>query len=291
MKEISLRAYAKINLALDVVKKREDGYHDVKMIMQNIGLYDDLVFIADTGYAGRKITINCDKDGVPTDNRNLIYKAVNLMFDEYNLSGSIEIDLKKNIPVEAGLAGGSTDCAATLKAVNQLYNLGADTVKLMALGGRLGADVPYCVLEKTSLAEGIGDILTPVQGLADCYILLAKPPEGVSTKLVYTNLKVNEIVNHPEVDKMIQALFDNSLEAVAGYMGNVLENVTLRLNGKIQVIKDIMKENGALNAIMSGSGPTVFGIFRNKETASRAGEIIRKMGLSGEVFVTAPVNL
>lgn len=289
MEKLILKAYAKINLALDVLRRREDGYHDVKMIMQNIGIYDVLEFTADPEKSGREIILTANREDIPTDGRNLIYKAVSLMFDEYNLEGSIHVNLIKNIPVEAGMAGGSTDCAATLIAVNQLFNLGADKKRLMELGVTLGADVPYCVLAQTALSEGIGEVLTPVNPLPDCYILVAKPPVNVSTKMVYTNLKLDELGSHPDVDGMIAALKGGDLKTICTYMENVLESVTVKLHPKIEELKNIMKEQGALNAIMSGSGPTVFGIFEDRDVAQQSAEYIINRELSHEVFVTTPV--
>lgn len=289
MEKLILKAYAKINLALDVLRRREDGYHDVKMIMQNIGIYDVLEFTADPEKSGREIILTANREDIPTDGRNLIYKAASLMFDEYNLEGSIRINLIKNIPVEAGMAGGSTDCAATLIAVNQLFNLGADKKRLMELGVTLGADVPYCVLAQTALSEGIGEVLTPVNPLPDCYILVAKPPVNVSTKMVYTNLKLDELGSHPDVDGMIAALKGGDLKTICTYMENVLESVTVKLHPKIEELKNIMKEQGALNAIMSGSGPTVFGIFEDRDVAQQSAEYIINRELSHEVFVTTPV--
>lgn len=288
MEKLILKAYAKINLALDVLRRREDGYHDVKMIMQNIGIYDVLEFTADPEKSGREIILTANREDIPTDGRNLIYKAASLMFDEYNLEGSIHVNLIKNIPVEAGMAGGSTDCAATLIAVNQLFNLGADKKRLMELGVTLGADVPYCVLAQTALSEGIGEVLTPVNPLPDCYILVAKPPVNVSTKMVYTNLKLDELGSHPDVDGMIAALKGGDLKTICTYMENVLESVTVKLHPKIEELKNIMKEQGALNAIMSGSGPTVFGIFEDRDVAQQSAEYIINRELSHEVFVTTP---
>ena len=293
MRTITKKAYAKVNLALDVLRRREDGYHEVKMIMQNLDIYDELTFSVyenGTQPSNRKITITTNKEGIPTDSRNLIYKAVELMFDEYGIEAEIDIHLTKNIPVEAGMAGGSTDCAATLHAINELFNLGADTKKLMELGVKLGADVPYCVMAKTALSEGIGEVLTPVEPLKDCYVLVVKPPISVSTKMVYTNLKANELEKHPDVDGMIEALKISDLSGVASRMENVLETVTVHMHPEIETIKKAMKEKGALNAIMSGSGPTVFGIFDDEEVAKMAAEHIRSLGVSKEIFVTVPVS-
>ncbi|MBQ8412581.1 MAG: 4-(cytidine 5'-diphospho)-2-C-methyl-D-erythritol kinase [Lachnospiraceae bacterium] len=289
VRKVSKKAYAKVNLVLDVLRKREDGYHDVKMVMQNLNIYDELTFTADETATERRIVLTTNREDIPTDGRNLIYKAVELMFDTYGIDGDISIHLTKNIPVEAGMAGGSTDCAATLWAVNELFELGLDCKTLMELGVRLGADVPYCVLGKTALSEGIGEILTPVKGLSDCYVLVVKPPINVSTKMVYTNLRANELKHHPNVDGMVQALEEENLTMVAQYMENVLETVTVNLYPEIEEIKCIMKEQGAINSIMSGSGPTVFGIFLDEEKAKGAAEYIRSRDLSKEIYVTTPV--
>ena len=289
MKKVIKKAYAKVNLVLDVLRKREDGYHDVKMIMQNLNIYDELEFLVNEEVSERNITISANRRDIPTDSRNLIYKAIELMFDEYDINATVHVNLTKNIPVEAGMAGGSTDCAAALKAVNELFDLGADTKRLMELGVKLGADVPYCVLGQTALSEGIGEILTPVKALPDCYVLVVKPPVNVSTKMVYTNLKANELKRHPDVDGMAVALEEENLENVASHMENVLETVTVELYPEIEHIKNIMKEKGALNSIMSGSGPTVFGIYKDEEAAKEAADYIRAKKLSDEIYVTTPV--
>lgn len=288
IKKLHKKAYAKVNLALDVLRRRPDGYHDVKMIMQNLDIYDELEFELDS-VAETKITLEANRLEIPTDERNLIYKAVKMMYDEYDLTGHIHVKLVKNIPVEAGMAGGSTDCAAALHAVNELFGLNLSTDTLMKHGVKIGADVPYCVMAKTALSEGIGELLTPVKGLPDCYVLVVKPPVNVSTKMVYTNLKANELDRHPDVDGMIVALEAEDLDKVASRMENVLETVTTVLYPEIEVIKDEMKNMGALNSIMSGSGPTVFGIYKLKEDADAAAKVIREKGLSNEIFVTTPV--
>lgn len=289
MKKMIKKAYAKVNLVLDVLRRRPDGYHDVKMIMQNLDIYDELIFTVEESKQERSITISTNKEGIPTDSRNLIYKAIELMFDEFNIEATIHVHLEKNIPVEAGMAGGSTDCAATLKAVNELFDLHLDVQKLMELGVKLGADVPYCILGKTALSEGIGEVLTPVNPLPPCYVLVVKPPIGVSTKMVYTNLRANELSRHPDVDGMVVALEEGDLEKVTSYMENVLETVTVKLYPEIEEIKTIMKEQGALNSLMSGSGPTVFGIYRDEDVAKKAASYIKELGLSKEIFVTTPV--
>ncbi len=289
---LSLKAYAKVNLALDVLRRREDGYHDVKMIMQNLDIYDELEFeVIDRDTEDVNITLTVNKEGIPTDDRNLVYKAIALLFDAYNIKSHIAVNLIKNIPAEAGMAGGSTDCAAALKAVNILYGLGLSTDELMGYGVKLGADVPYCILGRTAISEGIGEILTPIKGLPNVHIVVAKPPVNVSTKEIYTNLKANELSKHPDVDGMVEALESQNLYAVAQRMENVLETVTVTMHPEIEELKDLMKEQGALNAIMSGSGPTVFGLFDDKDKAWDVAMMISDRKLAPEVFITRPVNM
>ncbi len=287
MKTFTRNAYAKVNLALDVLRRREDGYHDVCMIMQNLSLYDTLTFTmeeADT----LAITLSCDKEFVPCDERNLIYKAIVLMGETYHLTGHIHVELVKRIPVEAGMAGGSTDCAAAFHAMRELYGLDVSDQELMKLGVKLGADVPYCIMAKTALSEGIGEVLTEVAPLPDCYVVVSKPTISVSTKMVYENLHANELQHHPDVAGMIEALKQGDLSGVASRMENVLETVTTKLYPQIEEIKQSMKESGAENAIMSGSGPTVFGLYREKAIAEQAAEKIRQQYGLSEVYVTQP---
>lgn len=287
MKTLTRNAYAKVNLALDVLRRREDGYHDVCMIMQNLSLYDTLTFTveeADTLI----ITLECDKAFVPCDERNLIYKAIVLMGETYHLTGHIHVELVKRIPVEAGMAGGSTDCAAAFHAMRELYGLDVSDQDLMKLGVKLGADVPYCIMAKTALSEGIGEVLTEVAPLPDCYVVVAKPAISVSTKMVYENLHANELQHHPDVAGMAEALKQGELSGVASRMENVLETVTTKLYPQIEEIKRTMKESGAENAIMSGSGPTVFGLYREKAIAEQAAEKIRQQYGLSEVYVTQP---
>lgn len=289
VESMTVKAYAKVNLSLDVLRKREDGYHDVKMIMQNLGIYDELTFEVSLG-EDCKITMSSNKDNIPLDEGNLVYKAIKLMMEEFDIKANIHVTLIKNIPVEAGMAGGSTDCAAAFRCMNKLFKLGLSVEELMKYGVRLGADVPYCILGETAISEGIGEVLTPCKGLGDCYVVVAKPPISVSTKMVYTNLKANELKEHPDVDGMAKALNEGSLTEVTSRMSNVLETVTVNLYKEIEDIKNIMKNQGALNAIMSGSGPTVFGIFEDKLLAEKVAKTISDMGLSKEIFVTTPVN-
>ena len=234
------------------------------------------------------ITLSCDKGFVPCDERNLIYKAIVLMGETYHLTGHIHVELVKRIPVEAGMAGGSTDCAAAFHAMRELYGLDVSDQELMKLGVKLGADVPYCIMAKTALSEGIGEVLTEVAPLPDCFVVVAKPTISVSTKMVYENLHANELQHHPDVAGMIEALKQGDLSGVASRMENVLETVTTKLYPQIEEIKQSMKESGAENAIMSGSGPTVFGLYREKAIAEQAAEKIRQQYGLSEVYVTQP---
>lgn len=287
MKMLTRNAYAKVNLALDVLRRREDGYHDVCMIMQNLSLYDTLTFTVEEADT-LTITLACDKAFVPCDAHNLIYKAIALMGETYHLTGHVHVELVKRIPVEAGMAGGSTDCAAAFHAMRELYGLDVSDQELMKLGVKLGADVPYCIMAKTALSEGIGEVLTEVAPLPDCLVVVAKPTISVSTKMVYENLHANELQHHPDVAGMVDALKQGDLSGVASRMENVLETVTTKLYPQIEEIKQTMKESGAENAIMSGSGPTVFGLYTEKATAEQAAEKIRQQYGLSEVYVTQP---
>lgn len=283
MKHTIIRnAYAKINLALDVVRRLPNGYHEVRMIMQTVDICDVLTFSkADEG-----IRLSVDNMELPTDGNNLICKAARLLLEEAGVLGGVDITLKKHIPIAAGMAGGSTDAAATLLAVNELYNLGFDLDKLKEIGVKIGADVPYCIEGGTALAEGIGELLSPLMAPPDCYLVVAKPDINVSTKFVYENLRANELQVHPDVDGMIFDLVAGDLNGIASKLGNVLETVTVPAYPIIQEIKDTLKESGALNALMSGSGPTVFGLFTDKERAKIAAEQVRRKELAKQVFVT-----
>lgn len=282
-----LRALAKINLGLDVLRKREDGYHELRMIMQTINMYDQLdIEISKT--PGIKITTNLPF--IPVNESNLVYKAAKLLMDEFQVEQGITVDLQKFIPVAACMAGGSSDAAATMIGVNRLFGLGLSVKELMERGVKIGADVPYCLLRGTALAEGIGDKLRALPACPDCYVLIGKPAISVSTKFVYENLHANELEYHPEIDKMLDAIQWHNLNKIADCMGNVLETVTIPHYPVIQKIKDHMKEHGALNAMMSGSGPTVFGLFDDKATAENACEALRESRLARTVFLTTVFN-
>lgn len=282
MNEYRIKAYAKINLGLDVVRRLENGYHEVKMVMQTVGIYD----VLDFKRIQNGIVITTDSGELPTNEDNLVYKAAKLMMEQYHISESVEIHLEKHIPIAAGMAGGSTDAAATLKGMNRLFDLGCTLKDLMELGVKIGADVPYCVMGGTALAEGIGEKLTPLAPAPDCYVLVAKPDINVSTKYVYEHLDAQEIIKHPDIDGMVEAIAEESLQGILDRMENVLETVTVSAYPVIQTIKDRMKELGAINSLMSGSGPTVFGIFVEKDMARRAYDKLEEEQLAKQIFLT-----
>ena len=274
IKHLSLKAYGKINLGLDVLRRRDDGYHEVRMIMQTVGIYDriDLIYKETPG-----ITVETNLYYLPDNENNLVYKAAKLLMDEFHVQKGVHIRLRKYIPVAAGMAGGSSDAAAVLFGVNKMFSLGLTTEQLMDRGVKIGADVPYCVMRGTALSEGIGEILTPLPVPPQCQVLIAKPGISVSTKFVYENLHVNELrpEQHPDIDGMMEAIKQKDLYGIADRFGNVLENVTIPAYPVIQEIKDLMLEQGAIGALMSGSGPTVFGLFTNPKAAAKAHEEMR----------------
>ncbi len=280
--KIDLKAYGKINLALDVLKKREDGYHEVRMIMQTVDLFDRLT-LEDRDEPG--ISLKTNLSFLPCDENNLCYKAASLLMDEFGVKRGVSIDLEKRIPVAAGMAGGSTDAAAVMVGVNRLFSLGLKKEELMERGVKIGADVPYCVMRGTALSEGIGEILTPLPAMVECPVVIAKPPVSVSTKFVYGSLKADEITDHPKVDDMIEAIKAHDLRGVAGTMANVLESVTIPEYPVIGQIKEFLLEHGALNSLMSGSGPTVFALFEDEATARMAAEVLRDTQMAKNVFV------
>ena len=284
MNQTKQRAYAKINLGLDVLRRRPDGYHEVKMVMQTVDIYDDL-FLEKTEKPGVELQIEGSELTAGKDNR--ICRAAELFMEEKGIAGGVKIRLVKRIPIAAGMAGGSSDAAATLRGMNELWETGCSAQELQKLGVRLGADIPYCVVGGTMLSEGIGEILTPLPAPPECVLLIAKPEISVSTKFVYENLHADTLKSHPDIDGMVEAIRRGQLEGITERMGNVLETVTTKTYPVIEEIKTVMKEKGAENALMSGSGPTVFGIFGQKEQAEAAAAILRERDLAKQVFVTA----
>lgn len=267
MNQIILKARAKINLTLDVLNKREDGYHNVKMIMQTINLYDT-IFIKKI--RKEEIRLYTNLRWLPVDNRNLAYKAAEILKQSYNIKDGIAIELKKRIPVSAGLAGGSSDAAATLIGIRTLFNLKASNSELMSIGKQLGADIPYCIMRGTALAENIGDKLTRLPKCPRAYVVLAKPPISVSTAAIYNDIDLNNITKRPDTDLVIQAIKNDDINTVAQNMYNVMEEVTSKKYPIINEYKEFLLEKGALGTIMSGSGPTVFGLFDDKLKARQA---------------------
>lgn len=287
MDKISLKALAKINLGLDVVRRREDGYHEVRMVMQTIHLFDR-VNIEKTSEPGIRIKTNLSY--LPVNENNLIYKAGRLLMDEFDITEGVSVDLDKRIPVAAGMAGGSTDAAAMLYGMNKMFGLGLSMQELKDRGVKIGADVPYCLMRGTALAEGIGEKLKSLPPMIKCPVLIAKPQISVSTKFVYENLKLDEMAKHPDIDQLIKDIKTKDLQGVCDHMGNILETVTIPNYPIIAEIKKNMIENGAAGAMMSGSGPTVFGLFDDAEKAKQAYKAMKKSGLSRQTYLTDIYN-
>lgn len=288
MEKVSYKARAKINLGLDVCGKLDNGYHIVKMIMQEVDLYDVLTF---KKREDPDIILSVESDDYLGDiTGNLIFRAAKLMKEYYSIKEGIEIHLEKRIPVAAGMAGGSTDAATTMIAMNDIFQLGQTREQLMELAVSLGADIPFCILGGTALAEGIGEKLSSLPAPKQSVILIAKPNIMVSTKEVYTLLDSQTIEQHPDIDGMVQSLETGDFDRLIDQMENVLENVTIGLHPIIQDIKTVMKECGAKNAMMSGSGPTVFGIYEDEETAKKAMQEIKNRKLAKQCAITSFFN-
>ena len=283
MNSLRLRAYGKINLALDVVRKREDGYHEVRMIMQTVKVYDR-IWIRRALVPGIRIRTNLPY--LPTNENNLVYKAAKLLMDEAGIKDGLQIDLRKYIPVAAGMAGGSSDAAAVLYGVNRMFGLSLSKEELMRRGLMLGADVPYCLMRGTALAEGIGEKLTPLPAPPQAFVLIAKPSVSVSTKFVYENLHADSLASHPDVDGMIQAMKNGDYRGMTSRMENVLETVTIPNYPVINRIRQQMVGCGADGALMSGSGPTVFGLFSDQRSARRAYNSMLNSRLAKQVYLT-----
>ena len=280
---MKVKAYGKVNISLDIVGKREDGYHLLSMIMQNIDLYDEInIEKQECG-----ISLSCNKNYVPTDNRNLAYKAAEIFKEKYDIKDGVKIDIEKNIPVSAGLAGGSTDAAAVLKAMNKMFNINATKEELMELGLKLGADIPYCINGGTALCEGIGEKITTLPPFKDKILVLVKPSFGVSTKEVYKSFNLDRVKVHPKTESLIEAMEQDNLYYVANNMKNLLENVTLRKHNILIKIKEDMNRYGAVGSMMSGSGPSVFAFFDDMLKAQRCYEKMKEN--YREVFLTRTI--
>lgn len=288
MRKIEQKAYAKINLSLDILGRLENGYHIVKMVMQTIDLYDELVFeTQDRDCPSMEITLVSDNGEIPCGEDNLIVRAVRRMEAKYRIRKDLRITLKKNIPVAAGMAGGSTDAAAALRAVRDLFVPEVSDEELQKIGVTLGADIPYCVTGGTQLSEGIGEVLTLLPDAPQCGLVVCKPPVGVSTGEVYKRYDSLETVTHPDIDAQIEAIRKGDLACMAGHCGNVLEEVTGAMYPRIGEIERFFEEQGALISKMSGSGPTVFAIFADKEKARLAAEAFEAVNKERDCRVVA----
>lgn len=287
MDRVVTKAYAKINLGLDVLRRRPDGYHDVKMVMQTVDLYDVLLV---SKKQEDTITISTQRKDLPVNEDNLIYKAIQLMKDTYGFEGGVHVELVKNIPVAAGMAGGSTDAAAAMRAINELFEINRPLKELEKIAVQIGADVPYCVQGGTVLSEGIGELLTNLPDAPQCILLIAKPDISVSTKYVYENLNLPQLEKHPDIDAMVKAIKRGDMQEMIEPMDNVLASVTEDKYEIIKEIKQSMEKSGAIKALMSGSGPTVFGIFETMVQAASAFDVIKEKGMAQEIFISKFVN-
>lgn len=287
MNQIKIRARAKINPALDVVGKRQDGYHDLKMLMQTVNLCDNLT-ITKTTKKGLWLTSNLS--WLPCDERNLVYKAAQLIMENYSIDAGVSIELEKKIPAAAGLAGGSADCAATLIGMRNLFKLNISEEQLMNMGKELGADVPYCIMRGTALAEGIGEILTPLPPFPSTFVLLAKPPINVSTPAVFKEFELDKVEKKPDIDGIIECIKNNDLQGICDKMCNVLETVTVKNYPVVAQVKKAMVDFGAMGSLMSGSGPTVFGFFKTYEQGINALKHIRSTYHIREIYLTTVFN-
>lgn len=286
MEQLTTRAYAKINLGLDVIKRLPNGYHQVKMVMQAIDLWDELAL--EKTESG--IVLTTDAEDLPTDGSNLVCRAAKLMQDTFSLKEGVKIHLRKRIPMAAGMAGGSADGAAAVTGINRLFHLGLSVPELMRISVAIGADVPFCILGGTALAEGIGEKLTALPPLPPCHIVVARPDLEVSTAFVYGHLDARGLTEHPDIDGMAAAVREGSLTGVIGRMQNVLESVTIPAYPVIASLKEKLLELGAAGSLMTGSGPTVFGIFTQEDAARNACRQLEAYPPAGQVFLTAPFH-
>ncbi|MCR5416623.1 MAG: 4-(cytidine 5'-diphospho)-2-C-methyl-D-erythritol kinase [Pseudobutyrivibrio sp.] len=288
MDNISIKALAKINIGLDVTGIRDNGYHDVRMIMQTVNLFDNLDISKNKS---GDITLRTNLSFLPVNDDNLCVKAAKLLIDEFDIKEGVDIKLSKHIPVAAGMAGGSTDAAAVLFGMNRMFRLGLSKNQLMERGVQIGADVPYCIMRGTALAEGIGEELTPLSPMVKCPVLIGKPGISVSTKAVYQALdSCFDKVEHPDIDQLILDIQNKDINGICSHMGNVLEDVTIPMHPIIADIKKNMMDNGAIGSMMSGSGPTVFGFFEDMKTARKAKEALTKTGMVKQLYLTTIYN-
>ena len=287
--ETMVEARAKINLTLDVTGRRDDGYHTVCMVMQSVALHDDVhVTVTHGEKKPRGIVLSCNLPFLPVDERNLAYRAADLFYQQTGtLLETCEIHIEKRIPIAAGLAGGSTDAAAVLRALNALHETGLSDEQLCEMGLKLGADVPYCLRGGTMLAEGIGEELTALTPMPHCWVVLCKPPFGVSTKEVYTAIDAVELKDRPDTKGMLSALDKQDFAGICKRLNNVMETVTATKRRQIGEIRAFLRENGADGTLMSGSGPTVFGLFSDENRAKTAAKMLSRR--FADTFLTETV--
>lgn len=287
MKEIKLKARAKINISLDVLNRRDDGYHEVEMIMQTVNLYDQLLI---KPINENKIIIKTNLPFLPTDERNLVHKVIAYMKDMYNITDGVFVNLYKVIPVAAGLAGGSTDAGAAIIGINKLFDLKLSFGELLSIGGKFGADIPYCMIGGTAIARGIGSDIEYLDNFPNCNIVIAKPKFSVSTAFVYNNLKLDKLEKHPDNNLLIKAIKDKNLKLIGSNLCNVLESVTINEYPEIEDIKNFLITNGAVGSLMSGSGPSVFGLFESKKDALNAAKKLKLSNKAKYVYTTTIYN-
>lgn len=282
--KIEVKAYAKINLLLDIVATRKDGYHDLFMIMQSVGIYD---IVTVEKIKGEKIVITCNKNDIPLDEHNIAHKAATAFFKSQNIKDTgIHIDIKKMIPHAAGLAGGSADGAGVIVALNKMYNTDLSDKQLCEIGVKVGADVPFCITGGTLLSQGIGDVLNKVKPLKKCYIVLAKPDIGVNTVYAYKQFDEQGKLHTPDKFGMLCAIQSRDLNDICSKIENVFEQF-IEVPNRVDM-KEIMRNKGAIGTCMSGSGPTVFGIFNDKESAENSAEELKVY--AKDICVCAPVS-
>ncbi|MBO5588215.1 MAG: 4-(cytidine 5'-diphospho)-2-C-methyl-D-erythritol kinase [Selenomonas sp.] len=278
---VTIEANAKINLTLDILGKRPDGFHEVAMVMQTIGLHDTMVMEKTES----EIELSISVPWLKADEKNLAWRAAELMRQEFNLGGGVRMELTKRIPIAAGLAGGSADAAAVLKGMNDLYGLQLSEEKLCELGARLGSDIPFCIKGGTMLATGRGEVLKRLSDMPETWVVLAKPRISVSTAWAYQNYDEQGAEKHPDNEAIKRAITRGNRKAIAGLLCNVLESVTIKKYDVIAEYKQMMLDKGAMASMMSGSGPTVFGLAKSREQAEAIADVLRQ-NTNADVFVT-----
>lgn len=280
---VKLKSYAKINLSLDVTSKLDNGYHNLRTIMQTVEIYDDIVIKK----IKKGIEVTTNRPYIPVNEKNLAYKAAKIMIDKYNIKEGVKIDIFKRIPVAAGMGGGSSNAATVIKGMNEIFDLNASDTQLQEIGATIGADVAFFIKGGTALCEGIGDILTYIPLFNNQILVVIKPPFGISTKQIFEKINVEKIKNHPKIDDMVDAIKNNNIYQVAPLMKNVLENIALHKYKTLVNIKEDFKDSGAIGTLMSGSGSTVFGIYDDMSLAQNM--FLKYVNRYDEVFITRTI--